>query len=323
MKIWGVAMVRNEGDIVEAMVRHNLTVLDGLVVVDHGSTDGTLGILKALHAEGLRLVVLRNDLPGYLQAEITTSAARHAFARCGADAVIPLDADEFLKVPARGALERAIDAIPAAHCGGLAWRTYVPPLADAHADMVALIRASRRIAVEPEHPPDVRDKVLLTRTFAASPVANIVMGNHRVVLGDNAVHSPRMPQVGLPASTITVCHLPVRSTAQFIVKVTIKRLARIAAARDYPAQSNIRRAWDAMCRGEPLTPARMLQSHVAGHRAPDDTLAADRMATVDDPFLADIRLHHTMAAPADPLPLVLHAVERLARRLGQAPKTAG
>ena len=48
-------------------------------MVDHGSTDATLHILKALHAEGLRLVVLRNDLPGYLQAEITTSAARHAF----------------------------------------------------------------------------------------------------------------------------------------------------------------------------------------------------------------------------------------------------
>ena len=30
----------------------------------------------------------------------------------------------------------------------------------------------------------MRDKVLLTRAFAASPVANIVMGNHRVVLGD-------------------------------------------------------------------------------------------------------------------------------------------
>ncbi len=320
MKLWGVAMMRNEGDIVEAMARHNLTHLDGLVVVDHGSTDATLDILQALHSEGLRLVVLRNDLPGYLQAEITTSAARHAFARCGADAVIPLDADEFLKVPSRGALQRAIAAIPAGHCGGVAWRTYVPPLVAAHVDMLALIRASRRIAVEPEHPPDVRDKVVLTRAFAANPAANLVMGNHRVVLGDNVVHSPRMPQVEVLASTITVCHLPVRSAAQFIVKVTIKRLARVAAARDYPTRSNLRRAWDAICRGESLTPARMLQSHVAGHITADDARVADTVATVDDPFLADIRLRYTASTPADPLPLVLTAVERLTRRLGSTSK---
>ena len=283
----------------------------------------TLGILKALHAEGLRLVVLRNDLPGYLQAEITTTAVRHAFARGGADAVIPLDADEFLRVPARGALERAIAAIPAAHCGGIAWRTYVPPFTGTHIDMVALIRASRRIAAEPEHPPDVRDKVVLTRAFAADPTANLVMGNHRVVLGSNVLLSPRMPQVNVPASAITVCHLPVRSASQFIVKVTIKRLARVAAARDYPQGSNIRRAWDAMCRGEPLTPALMLQSHVAGHLTPADALAADTVATVDDPFLADIHLRYTTPAPADPLPLVLTAVERLARRLGRSSTPSG
>lgn len=323
MKLWGVAMIRNEADIVEAFVRHNLTILDGLVVVDHGSTDATMDILKALHSEGLRLTMLRNDAPGYLQAEITTTAARHAFARGGADAVIPLDADEFLKVPSRSALERAIAMIPAAHFASIAWRTYVPPLADAHADMVALIRASRRIAVEPEHPPEVRHKVLLTRDFAADPTANIVMGNHGVVLGNHVVLSPRMPQVELPAVMITVCHLPVRSAPQFIVKITIKRLARLAAARDYPPGSNVRRAWDAICRGEPLTSARMLQNHVAGHLMPEDVLAADMAATVDDPFIADIHLRYTAPAPTDPLPLVLTAVERLARRLGPSAARSG
>ena len=34
-------MVRNEADIVEAFVRHNLRVLDAMLVVDHGSTDAT------------------------------------------------------------------------------------------------------------------------------------------------------------------------------------------------------------------------------------------------------------------------------------------
>ena len=112
MRLWGVSMVRNEEDIVEAFVRHNLSVLDGLIVVDHGSADRTLAILNALCAERLRLVVLRSEAVGYLQAEITTTAARDAFSRGGADAVFPLDADEFLRVPSRAALERALEAIP-------------------------------------------------------------------------------------------------------------------------------------------------------------------------------------------------------------------
>ena len=41
-------MVRNEADIVEAFVRHNLTVLDGMAIVDHGSIDATLSILTSL-----------------------------------------------------------------------------------------------------------------------------------------------------------------------------------------------------------------------------------------------------------------------------------
>jgi len=84
MKLVAVAMVRNEEDIVEAFVRHNLSVLDGMIVVDHGSADRTLAVLNALCAERLPLVVLRSDAAGYLQAEITTTAARDAFARARA-----------------------------------------------------------------------------------------------------------------------------------------------------------------------------------------------------------------------------------------------
>ena len=39
-------MVRNEADILEAFVRHNLTVLDRMLVVDHGSMDGTAEMLS-------------------------------------------------------------------------------------------------------------------------------------------------------------------------------------------------------------------------------------------------------------------------------------
>ena len=46
MRLHGIAMVRNEADVVEAFVRHNLSILDALVVIDHGSVDGTAGIVR-------------------------------------------------------------------------------------------------------------------------------------------------------------------------------------------------------------------------------------------------------------------------------------
>jgi hypothetical protein len=60
MRPFRVTSVRNEVDVIEALVRHNLTVLDGLVVIDHGSLDGTAEILAKLQREGLHLRVVRD-----------------------------------------------------------------------------------------------------------------------------------------------------------------------------------------------------------------------------------------------------------------------
>lgn len=315
MKLVGVAMVRNEEDIVEAFVRHNLTVLDGMIVVDHGSADRTLAILNALCAERLPLAVLRSDAAGYLQAEITTTAARDAFARARADAVFPLDADEFLKVPSRPALERALEAIPPGHHGWMSWPTYVPPLDGEPRDIVAALRACRRALRVPPAAPDVSCKVALTRPFADNPLATITMGNHDVILGRHQVTSPRMPHVAIPPSVVEVCHVPVRSPAQFVVKMTIKRLARLAAGRDYPAGAAVRAAYDAIRDGEPLTPPMMLASHVSGAEAGVDAAVSPHP---EPPIVGDIALRHTPVAPTDPLPLVMSAVERLVRRAAAA-----
>ncbi|CAG0971055.1 hypothetical protein BURK1_01225 [Burkholderiales bacterium] len=318
MRLVGVSMVRNEEDIIEAFVRHNLSVLDGLIVVDHGSADRTPAILDALCAEKLRLVVMRSDAAGYLQAEITTSAAREAFSRGGADAVFPLDADEFLRVGSRDALERSLEAVPPGHFGRVAWPTYVPSLDDAPGDIVAKLRASRRILRKVAYTSNMSRKIALTRHFALESSATITMGNHDVLLGRNQRTSPRMPCVDLPEDIVEICHVPVRSRTQFIVKTAIKRLARVAANRDYPGGAPIRRAFDAIARGLPLTTEVMLMSHVTWHPKDEGAAASLAYATDDVPIIADIALRHTPAAPGDPLPLVLSAVERLVRRAARS-----
>ena len=47
-KIAIVSMVRNEADVIESFVRHNLQVADALYIIDHASTDGTGEILQQL-----------------------------------------------------------------------------------------------------------------------------------------------------------------------------------------------------------------------------------------------------------------------------------
>jgi hypothetical protein len=320
MRLWGVSMVRNEEDIVEAFVRHNLTRLDGLVVVDHGSTDRTLEILDALRTEQLPIVVLKSETVGYLQAEITTQASRDAFARADADAVFPIDADEFLRIPSRPVLERALAALPPGHYGQIAWPTFVPPLDGRPRGILETLRVSRRAAAKRAsegHAPHPKSrKVVLTRRFAQEPAAMLVMGNHYVIL-DRGPRATGVPHVLLPASVVELCHVPVRSVAQFVVKIATQHLARVAAHRHFQPGSVRQRAIDALKRGEPMTTEHLFGAHAVAPGSPDVALAS--APTVDNgdepPFLADIALRYTPAGRDDPLPVVTAAVERLVRRI--------
>lgn len=87
-------MVRNEADIVGLAVLHNLSLgLDGVIVLDNGSTDGTEKVLRQLAEEDDRVWWTRDDSL-FDQGTITTELAREALRR-GADWVLPFDADEF------------------------------------------------------------------------------------------------------------------------------------------------------------------------------------------------------------------------------------
>jgi hypothetical protein len=317
MKLWGVAMVRNEADIIEAFVRHNLTILDGLLVVDHGSGDATPRILAALLAERVPLVVMRSDTVGYLQAEIVTTAVRDAFARGRADAVFPLDADEFLRIGPRAELEAALATLPAGHYGRVAWPTFVPPLDAGPADTLALLRAARRC--DTLLPPAQRalSKVVLTGHFARDASATLMMGNHDVILGRDTRRSPPMPHVDLPPRLAEVCHVPVRSRRQFVTKITVKHLARLAAGRHYLPTSPMHVALDAIRHGTRLTRHQMLSAHrVLDKEAFEAALALPD--TGEDRFLADIALRYTTPLAEDAVPVVLDAVERLVRRVVEA-----
>ena len=100
MKIFGVTVVRSEADIIALTLRYHLHLgLDGVFVLDNGSTDGTDRILEQLAQADNRIRWSRYE-GEFQQAELTTGLARDAF-RAGADWIVPFDADEFWFAPVR------------------------------------------------------------------------------------------------------------------------------------------------------------------------------------------------------------------------------
>lgn len=313
-KVWSVSMVRNEADIVEAFVRHNAAILDGMAIIDHGSIDGTLEILTALARERLPIILIKSATPGYLQEQITTATARDVFRQTGADFVLPLDADEFVKIRSRHEFDRALWAIPPRMNGLLHWLTYVPDFSKAPEGILALLRSAKRMSPERQ----TFEKALMSRYLLERPDATLANGNHYVASRLRGSSEDAEPHARIRDAFAALAHVPIRSAAQFVTKVAVKKLGRIAARFDWKPDAASQMAYEAVVRNRPIDDA-LLFEHAINWSIPKPYWAKPgEVGLVDDPFLAPIALRYTPRAAADPLPLVLSAADRLVKRLVDA-----
>jgi len=213
MRIVAITMIKNESDIIEAMVRHTAAVADHVVVLDHSSTDGTRDVLTSLRSEDLPISIIEESSPAKRQGEWMTRLLHdHALDRHAADWVLPLDADEFVEPDRDGLIA---DAVETDRPIGLPMKTYVPTLDADLAQLNPVLRITTRRRTEPR----VWYKVFVPAGLARRADARLTEGNHELAVGDSVLPSR-------PARVASIAHFPIRSPGQYIAKIAIGYLSR-------------------------------------------------------------------------------------------------
>jgi hypothetical protein len=219
LRIIGIAAVKNEIDVIEAFVRHNLAHVERLVVLDNSSTDGTLEVLRELSAEGLPLDLLEDRRTGKYQSLWMTRLMREeAVGRLQADWVLPLDADEFVAADGWTLVPEGADSSKPIAIG---WLNYVPTADDDASQINPVLRLRHRLVQGCNG-----QIVMVPRDLAARPDAVLPQGHHELEIAGRTVEAVLGPAY--------LGHFPVRSPGQYLAKIAISHLQYTAMPDRHP-----------------------------------------------------------------------------------------
>lgn len=220
--------MKDEEDVAYHVVMHMACEgLDGIIVADNGSTDGTLARLElaAMHARrdyGTTVQIEDDPEPGYYQSEKMTGLAQRAVRQHGAEWIIPFDADEVWYAP--HSLRQWLSEMPAA--------TMI-----VHAELYNhFVTAVDEKEETPLHPNPFKTMVYRQAKPGALPKvafrwvdgAVIQMGNHGVNMPEAAANLQNLNGAG----GLTIRHFPYRSFDHFKRKAI--NGAKAYAATDLP-----------------------------------------------------------------------------------------
>ena len=228
----------DEADIVEAFIRHNSHYVKHHVIIDNGSTDGTLEILHSLKNEGVPLSLYKNNGISFSEQSFMTFLYERAVEDHGADWIVCLDCDEFIDdraVPGglAGVLSNVRSDAPAIK---MAWHQYFYTKSDDYAELITPKRITRRL------PGNYDSKVIVRGNLVGH---DVVMDNgcHDVFI-DGSYH----PNVKI-IPDIYLAHYSERNTYQTIVKFVrgwVKAKAADQPTRDRGVATHYRGPFEAL-----------------------------------------------------------------------------
>lgn len=320
MNIHLICWARNEADILEAHVRHHLQWATSCSYVLHRPRDNSVAILQQLQDEGLPVDFRVDERLFHEQATVMNALMQQAV-QDGADWILPLDADEFLRGDVSAELMDAALDCPLQ----VEWKTYVPLAGHSVSDVNILKRIIYRRASE--RPP--WHKMLVPRALAA--VSTLTLGNHGVCGSDGIIKKAKQ-------SALSLAHFPVRSSNQIRKKIFGAWLSHVA---DPARTSGASFQWKAVfddCKKNAVFSPHALQDLAQTYATidqwktlsvdmrnapwqPMEDAPADRML-VEDP----VPCHCTVTIPiieADPLEVLLDTSEALAMAYAQELRAAG
>lgn len=218
-----VAMVKNEADIIRAFSQHILALFDDIVIVDHGSEDGTAEFLGALAQTNHRVELLHLTEPSYIQSVTMTHVVRDRPQLRNADWVFLLDADEFLPFANRQSFEAALFEVSNCPVLTMQWQNLIPKT---YWENEAKIADDNQFLIAPNLSPFQKIAFQPGRI----PIDNIVVaqGNHSLLHTQNGLEFPSF------ASRFPLLHLPVRSVDQLLLKLNqgVLSYQKMGNARD-------------------------------------------------------------------------------------------
>jgi len=209
-KIFSISMVKNEADVIESFVRYNSNVMDGMIILDNGSTDDTLKILKQLKDEGLPIIIFEDTDREHEQAAKMSKLMIKSVEEFQADIVVPLDADEFIISSNKGNPRNILEKIGPNTYYHVKWRTFVPDFNKNDDFIPARITSARDSSKE-------MCKVIIPKELVKNYKVKLTFGSHDVVF------DPKYDDVinDVINNDLRIAHFPIRSKEQLISKVAV------------------------------------------------------------------------------------------------------
>ena len=217
-KIYSISMIKDEEDIIESFIRHNETIVDTFFILDNGSTDNTLVILKHLMNEGKRIVLWNDSDAEYNQMQKTNEMFRRVLREYPkSDFIIPLDADEFLVSDCDKSIKDVLDYLPKDCVYSAYWANFVP---------------TKKIHLQQAFVPFKMEKVRVAEKEQKKIIipVDLVVDDESFLIknGSHDFYSNKTYKKQL-VRDLKFAHFPIRSIKQYLCKVVLGYTNRIVS----------------------------------------------------------------------------------------------